>query len=170
MFDPAIAAIIRQIRLVVFDFDGVFTDNTVLVSEEGIEFVRCWRGDGLGLRQLERLGIQPIIISTEENPVVTVRSRKLAIRCVQGSKDKRVTLEAILAEMDLALDVVAYVGNDINDTCCLEIVALPIVVQDAHPDVLPLARLRTQTPGGYGAVREVCDLFKQVLEDKEAQR
>ena len=170
MVDQAIAAIIRQIRLVVFDFDGVFTDNTVLVSEEGIEFVRCWRGDGLGLRQLERLGIQPIIISTEENPVVTVRSHKLAVRCFQGSKDKRITLETVLAEMKLSLDAVAYVGNDINDACCLEIVALPIVVQDAHPAVLQLGRFRTQTPGGYGAVREVCDMFKQVLEDKEAQR
>lgn len=170
MLDPIVETIIRQVRLVVFDFDGVFTDNTVLVSEDGREFVRCWRGDGLGLRQLERLGIQTIIISTEENPVVAARSRKLVIRCIQGSKDKRATLKTVLSEMELTTDDVAYVGNDINDACCLEMVALPIVVQDAHPDVLPLGLFRTQTRGGYGAVREVCDLFKQVLEGKDVHK
>jgi len=170
MLEPAVSVLMQQIRLVAFDFDGVFTDNTVLVSEDGVEFVRCWRGDGLGLRQLERLGIQPIILSTEENPVVTARSRKLAIRCIQGCKDKRVTLETVLAELNLTVEHVAYVGNDINDASCLEIVALPIVVQDAHPSVLPLARLRTQTPGGYGAVREICDLFTYAFTNKESSR
>lgn len=167
MLDAALQQIIRQIRLVAFDFDGVFTDNTVLVSEEGIEFVRCWRGDGLGLRELEKLGILIVILSTEENPVVTARSRKLAVRCVQGCRDKRAVLEATATEVDVPLEAVAFVGNDINDAGCLEAVGLPIVVQDAHPDVWALARLRTQTRGGYGAVREVCDLFKRVREHKE---
>ena len=74
-----LAALIRRVRLVVFDFDGVFTDNAVYVSEDGKEAVRCWRSDGLGLRELKRLGIPAVIVSTETNPVVTARSRKLAI-------------------------------------------------------------------------------------------
>jgi len=157
--DAELAALMRRIRLVVFDFDGVFTDNTVLVAEDGTESVRCWRGDGLGLRQLEALGLSTLVLSTEENPVVTARCRKLKIRCIQGVPDKRVALDALLAELGLVPSQAAYVGNDINDAGALEAVALPIVVHDAHPAVLPLARFRTTLPGGYGAVREVCDRF-----------
>ncbi len=153
---------IRAVRLVAFDFDGVFTDNTVYVSEDGSEAVRCWRGDGLGLRKLERLGVTPVIISTETNPVVLSRARKLKIRCLQGVEDKRAALESLARELGLVLAQVAFVGNDINDLPCLNSVGLPIVVQDAHPDVLPSARYRTQRAGGKGAVREVCDLFEQV--------
>lgn len=163
MLDPELESIIRRIRLVAFDFDGVFTDNMVLVSEDGAEFVRCWRGDGIGLRQLERFGIATAIISTETNPVVTARSRKLAVRCFQGCENKLSVLESLMAELNIPFDAVAFVGNDVNDLGCLAVVGLPIVVQDAHPDVLPAARLRTSVPGGYGAVREVCDLFVHVL-------
>lgn len=159
MIDAELASLMRRVRLVAFDFDGVFTDNTVLVAEDGTEHVRCWRGDGIGLRLLEGLGVATIVISTEENPVVTARCRKLKVRCLQGVHDKRTALEGVLAEAGLGLDAVAFLGNDVNDRACLEVVALPIVVRDAHPAVIPLARLRTSTPGGYGAVREVCDLF-----------
>ncbi|WP_081752835.1 KdsC family phosphatase [Kallotenue papyrolyticum] len=170
MIDQELQQLIRQIRLVAFDFDGVFTDNTVIVSEDGIEFVRCWRGDGIGLRLLEQLGLACVILSTEENPVVLTRSRKLAVPCRYGCKDKLATLKEIAAERNIPLEAIAFVGNDINDAGCLQAVGLPIVVQDAHPDVLPLARFRTTTPGGYGAVREVCDLFKNVLQQTEGKR
>ena len=156
---------IRQIRLIAFDFDGVFTDNMVYVFEDGREAVRCTRADGLGLSKLKRLGIHSVIISTETNPVVSARARKLNIRCVQSVDDKRAALESILREHNLTLEQAAFVGNDINDLPCLTAVALPIVVQDAHPDVLPYARYQTKTRGGCGAVREVCDLFAQVFGD-----
>lgn len=162
MDSAELETIMRQIRLIVFDFDGVFTDNSVLVAEDGKEYVRCWRGDGIGLRKIERLGIQTMILSTEENPVVTARSRKIDIQCIQGCKDKRAALESLVSRMEISLQSVAFMGNDINDAECLKIVGLPIVVQDAHSDVLSLARIRTNTPGGYGAVREICDLFAQV--------
>jgi len=155
--------VISKIRLIAFDFDGVFTDNMVYVMEDGTEAVRCYRSDGIGLQKLRRLGIEMIIISTEANPVVSARARKLKIRCVQNCRDKRAELENIVAEMGLTLDAVAFVGNDINDQSCLECVGMPIVVQDAYPDVIPLARYRTQKRGGYGAVREICDLFEQTL-------
>jgi YrbI family 3-deoxy-D-manno-octulosonate 8-phosphate phosphatase len=158
--------IISKIRLVAFDFDGVFTDNKVYVFEDGSEAVRCSRGDGMGLQKLRRLGLETIIISTETNPVVSARARKLKMRCVQQCEDKRAELDKIIQEMGVSLTEVAYVGNDINDAACLKCVGLPIVVQDAHPDVLPLAKYRTQRPGGCGAVREICDLFAQTLETK----
>jgi 3-deoxy-D-manno-octulosonate 8-phosphate phosphatase (KDO 8-P phosphatase) len=159
----ALAEIIRTIRLIAFDFDGVFTDNAVYVSEDGSEFVRCWRGDGIGLRKLECLGLQTVIISTEINPVVSARARKLGIRCVQGCPDKRLTLDEIVTKMGITLAEVAFVGNDINDLPCLTCVGLPIVVQDAHPDIVTHAHYQTRIPGGYGAVREICDLFERVL-------
>ena len=161
--DSSIRERIGSIRLVAFDFDGVFTDNMVYVSEDGSETVRCFRGDGIGLQKLEQLGIAAVIISTETNQVVSARSQKLGIRCVQGCEDKRSPLETIVKEMGLALTQAAFVGNDINDLSCLKCVGLPIVVQDAHPDVIPCAHYRTKALGGHGAVREVCDLFEQVL-------
>ena len=158
-----IEAIIRRIRLVAFDFDGVFTDNMVYVFEDGSETVRCFRSDGIGLQKLKNLGIETIIISTEANPVVSARARKLKIRCVQDCRDKRAVLEKIAQEQGIGLSEVAFVGNDINDLACLECVALPIVVQDAHQDVSPIALYQTKRPGGHGAVREICDLFEHAL-------
>lgn len=157
--DPRLRETLAAIRLVAFDFDGVFTDNTVLVLEDGREAVRCWRSDGLGLSKLGPLGVATIVISTERNPVVGARCRKLGIRCLQDCADKAATLQTVVAESGLTLAQVAFVGNDINDLGCLTTVGLPIVVADAHPDVVSSARYQTRTPGGRGAVREVCDLL-----------
>ena len=154
---------IFKIRLIAFDFDGVFTDNMVYVFEDGSEAVRCFRSDGIGLQKLKHWGIETAIISTESNPVVSARARKLKIRCFQNCQDKRKTLKDLVQEIGISLTEVAFVGNDINDLACLTSVGFPIVVQDAHPDVVPLAAYRTQNRGGHGAVREVCDLFEQVL-------
>jgi 3-deoxy-D-manno-octulosonate 8-phosphate phosphatase (KDO 8-P phosphatase) len=160
---PLLADIIRTIRLVAFDFDGVFTDNGVYVFQDGSEAVRCFRGDGIGLEKLGALGVAVAIISTETNPVVSARARKLGIPCVQGCKDKRAALDHMARAKGISLAEVAFVGNDINDLPCLTAVGLPVIVQDAHPDVIPYGRYRTTSPGGRGAVRELCDLFEGVL-------
>src|SRR3990170_3916107 len=156
--------LIKSIRLVAFDFDGVFTDNRVYVFEDGREAVLCSRADGLGLQKLRAAGVETVIISTETNPVVAARARKLKIRCLQGLDDKLGALNDLAREMGLELSQVAFVGNDINDLPCLAAVGLPIVVRDAHPDVVPYARYQTKTAGGRGAVREICDLLAEVKE------
>jgi 3-deoxy-D-manno-octulosonate 8-phosphate phosphatase (KDO 8-P phosphatase) len=161
--DPNLKEAIRKIRLVAFDFDGVFTDNMVYVLQDGSESVRCNRSDGIGLQKLKKLGIETVIISTEANPVVSARAQKLKIRCFQNCEDKRKTLENVARKFGISLDEVAFVGNDINDQPCLDYVGLPIVVYDAHPDVVSIARYQTRNPGGYGAVREVCDIFEKTL-------
>ena len=153
--------LIKNVRLVAFDFDGVFTDNMVYVLEDGSEAVRCSRSDGIGLQKLKKLKIETAIISTEPNPVVSARARKLNIECFQDCHDKRAVLDEIIDRLDISLAEVAFMGNDVNDLPCLTCVALPIVVQDAHPDVISVARYRTKLPGGHGAVREVCDLFEK---------
>lgn len=161
--NEALADAVRRLKLLVFDFDGVFTDNTVYVFEDGREAVRCWRSDGLGLAKLRALGLPMTVLSTEANSVVSARCRKLKLDCAQNCADKAATLRSLIEERGLTGDQVAYLGNDINDAGCLEMAGLPIVVADAHPEVVPLARYVTQAPGGHGAVREVCDLFHSVL-------
>lgn len=159
--------IIGRIRLVAFDFDGVFTDNMVYVFKDGSEAVRCYRSDGIGLHKLKKIGIETVIISTEANPVVSARAQKLKIRCIQNCRNKRAVLEDIADEKKIPLSEIAFVGNDINDLACLECVGLPIVVQDAYQDVVPIARYQTKRPGGHGAVREICDLFEHTLAQKK---
>ena len=159
--DPELHDRLRRIRLAVFDFDGVFTDNTVYVFEDGREAVRCTRLDGLGLRKLEALGIEPMIVSTEVNKVVRARAEKLKIPCVHGTEDKVAVVERERVVRGLEFDQVAFVGNDVNDLPVLRRVGLPIVVRDAHPDVVEVACYQTRWLGGRGAVREVCDLFER---------
>ena len=155
-----IVRLLNSIRLIAFDFDGVFTDNRVYVFQDGREAVACSRSDGPGLRKLDRLGIYSIVISTETNPVVSERCKKLNIRCCQGVEDKLALLNVVATQLDVPLSQTAFVGNDTNDLDCLKAVALPIVVNDSHKDVLPYALYRTSARGGYGAVREICDLLE----------
>ena len=147
------------LRAIVFDFDGVFTDNTVRIDQNGIESVTCWRSDGLGLKRIGDLNVKTLILSTEENPVVTVRANKLKTECIQGVSDKALALRAWASKNNLELGHVAYVGNDINDVSAFKVVGVPIAVADACPEVFPHVLHRTVNPGGHGAVREICDLI-----------
>lgn len=151
--------LLGRVRLLVLDFDGVLTDNTVTVTSDGTEAVTCWRGDGLGLAALRAAGVAVHVLSTERDPVVAVRCAKLGLPHRQGLEDKAAALEELLADAGVAAAEVAYVGNDVNDLGCLRAVGLPVVVADAHPDVVGAARLVTRAAGGRGAVREVCDLL-----------
>jgi len=159
---------LKKIKFIVFDFDGVFTDNKVIVNEKGEEAVVCTRADGLGLEKLKSLGVETLILSTEKNRVVAQRAKKLKIKCITGCKNKMERLLAEIRKRKIPLSQVAYVGNDINDADCLKIVGLPIVVADAHKDVLPLAALITKLSGGNGAVREVCDLIYRVKKERKS--
>jgi 3-deoxy-D-manno-octulosonate 8-phosphate phosphatase (KDO 8-P phosphatase) len=145
------------IRFVVFDFDGVFTDNRVWTNEHGEESVACWRGDAHGLRRLEEVGVEHLIISTEVNAAVGARAKKIRATCIQGVDDKPPVLREEVARRGFTLEETAYVGNDVNDAGCLEIVGLPVVPADAWPEVVPLAQIVLERPGGYGCVRELCD-------------
>lgn len=149
--------IASDIRMVVFDFDGVFTDNRVLVMQDGSEGVFCCRADGFGIAALRSLDIKVMVISTETNPVVGVRCQKLQIPCIQSCNTKAETLEQEAAKREIDLKNVAYMGNDINDIECLHIVGLPACVADAYPQVRAIALYITEAKGGCGAVREFCD-------------
>ena len=156
-----LTTLFTNVKFLIFDFDGVFTDNIVYTTEEGKEFVACWRSDGLGLSKVKNLGIPIWVISTEENPVVSKRCEKLDIPYMQGCKEKLSAMHELLERHNCPLESVVYVGNDINDEACLKSVGLPIVVADGYPEVIRLAKYVTKRPGGRGAVREICDLLEK---------
>ena len=149
--------LLERLRLAVFDFDGVFTDNRVWVNEHGDETLAFSRSDGLGLRRLEEVGVRPLIVSMEDSPIVTARAGKLKVDCVQGVEDKLAVLRERTGELGVALEDTAFVGNDINDAECLRAVGVPVVPADAWPEVMPLARWVLTRAGGTGCVREFCD-------------
>jgi 3-deoxy-D-manno-octulosonate 8-phosphate phosphatase (KDO 8-P phosphatase) len=149
--------LLARIRFAFFDFDGVFTDNRVWVGERGEELLAFSRSDGLGLRRLDQVGVQYLIVSMEQNPIVGARAQKLKATCVQGIEDKLTVVRERSGAAGVALEDVAFVGNDINDAECLRVVGLPVVPADAWPEVVPLARWVLSRPGGAGCVREFCD-------------
>ena len=149
--------LLEQVRLAVFDFDGVFTDNRVWVNERGEEALAFSRSDGLGLRRLGEVGVRSLIVSMEENPIVGARARKLRVDCVQGIADKLSVLRERATEAGVSLEQTAFIGNDINDADCLRAVGCPVVPADAWPEVRPLARWVLSRVGGNGCVREFCD-------------
>lgn len=147
-----------SVKLIVFDFDGVFTDNMVYVDQNGVETVRCWRSDGLGLSRLREIGVKIFIISTESNPVVSARANKLKIACRQSVEDKSSALLEICAELGIDPENAMFVGNDINDIPAFKSAGFPVAVADAYPEIDPFIIFRTMKPGGFGAVREICDM------------
>lgn len=150
-----------SIQLLALDFDGVFTDNKVYTNENGEESVRCDRSDGLGIAMLkERLpDLYLCVISKEKNQVVRKRCEKLEIPVYHGIDAKLSLLEGIARERGVAMDTVAYVGNDLNDLDCIRVAGLGIAVADSVPEVLKTADYVTTHKGGDGAIREIIDMI-----------
>jgi YrbI family 3-deoxy-D-manno-octulosonate 8-phosphate phosphatase len=146
-------------ELVVFDFDGVFTDNKVYTDQNGGEFVKCDRRDGLGIDMLRAKGIPALILSTEANTVVAARGRKLKLEVVQDCGNKAAYLSQRMSTLSVDPSRVIYVGNDVNDLKAMQLVGFPVAPADAHPAVKQMAALVLTTRGGEGAVRELCDLI-----------
>ena len=148
---------LSNIKFVVFDFDGVFTDNRVFASADGKEVVLCSRADGLGLARLKELSIPSLVISSEPNSVVGVRCRKMGISWVQDCKNKLRVLKTRARKLSVPLSEVCYLGNDLNDVECLEAVGMPVCVADSYTEAKRVSRVILKTKGGHGAVRELCD-------------
>ena len=136
----AMEALPRKLSALVLDFDGVFTDNRVFVSEDGAESVACNRGDGWGIAQLRKTGLPLLVLSTETNPVVEARCRKLGLECIHGAADKRELLDAWLAARGISWAEIVYVGNDENDLPCLRAAGCSAAVRDAYPEVQAAAQ------------------------------
>ncbi|MEU5028415.1 acylneuraminate cytidylyltransferase [Streptomyces milbemycinicus] len=144
-----------DIDAVVLDFDGTQTDDKVLIDSDGRELVAVHRGDGLGIAALRRAELALLILSTEQNPVVAARARKLRVPVLHGIDRKDLALKQWCEEQGIAPERVLYVGNDVNDLPCFGLVGWPVAVAGAHDVVRGAARAVTSTPGGDGAIREI---------------
>jgi YrbI family 3-deoxy-D-manno-octulosonate 8-phosphate phosphatase len=154
---------IRHIHTIVFDFDGVFTDNKVYVTDEGHEAVCCDRADGLAIDFLRRHrarhapDLEFFVVSTERNPVVALRAEKLQLDCHQNIGDKLEFLEQHLrrrhADDEDPFAGLVYLGNDLNDLPVLERAGFSVVPNDAHPRVKRVADAVLPQNGGQGFVR-----------------
>jgi len=153
------------IDLIVYDFDGVMTDNRVLTLQDGTEAVFVNRADGLAINMIKEMGISQIILSTEENAVVEARARKIGIPAIHRVGDKLEALHAYCTEQQIDLKKVLYVGNDVNDLQAMKSVGLSIAPADAHPAVKRIANIVLKSTGGSGVIRELTDLI--LLSKKE---
>ncbi|HEX6929411.1 MAG TPA: HAD-IIIA family hydrolase [Gammaproteobacteria bacterium] len=156
----AIHAIARRLRLVVLDVDGVLTDGRLYYGPDG-ESIKVFNvRDGYGIKALQRHGIDVAVITGRDSAMTAARMRDLGIEYfVQGREDKSTALDELLTRLNVAPQDVAYMGDDVVDIPAMQKVALALTVQDAHPDVIPVAHWRARNPGGRGAVREACDLL-----------
>lgn len=151
----------KNIRLLVLDFDGVITDNHVWVDDEGKEMVMANRSDSMGVQALQKAGIEVIVLSSELNPVVTTRCKKMGLFAIQGVQDKPAILWEYLQQHKIDKSQVVYLGNDINDTPCFPLVGCAVAVADAQPEAIRKADRVLSKKGGFGAVRELCDIILQ---------
>lgn len=150
-------------KLIIYDFDGVMTDNRAFVFQDGSEAVVVNRSDGLGVNGIRDLGIAQVVVSTEANPVVSVRARKLRLEVLQGVADKGAAVRRLLDERGVPSEQAIYVGNDFNDLEAMRAVGMPVCPADAYPEVRRVAKRVLTARGGEGVVRELYGLLRDGL-------
>ena len=155
----------ETIKMIITDFDGVITDGRVWTDENGKETVAASRSDSMRVRQLRERGIEVMILSSEVNNVVSARAEKMGVKAIHGLglHEKGEALKKFLAEKNIDPAQIIYVGNDFNDLPCFEIAGWAVAVADAYPEVIRAADHVLSRQGGYGAVRELCDLVLKHL-------
>ncbi len=147
-----------SVKLLVLDVDGVMTDGGIYFGPRGETWRRFYAPDGLGIKAMARLGVPTAIVTGLESESVTHRAQSLGIDLLwQDQKQKDRSIREILARTKLDAQDLAFVGDDLIDLPALKLVGLPIAVTNAHPEVKAVARYITRKPGGFGAVREVCE-------------
>ncbi|NOQ64107.1 MAG: HAD-IIIA family hydrolase [Methyloprofundus sp.] len=148
----------KKIKLLILDVDGVLTDGKLFFDEQGREYKAFNARDGLGIKLLQKAGIQVAVISGRSSKPVALRMQMLGIELVYlGQSDKGAAFKDIIAKVGCTAEQAAHVGDDLIDLPVLMQVGLAVAVQDANAQILPYVDWQTQLAGGQGAVREVCD-------------
>lgn len=151
-----------NIKLVIFDVDGVLTDGSLFIGDDGQEYKAFHSKDGHGMRMLQDSGVDIAIITGRVSKVVEHRAKDLGIRHVyQGKRDKLPAYKELMQHVGLQDEEVAYVGDDVVDLPVMCRVGLAICVQDGHPFVKQHAHWITEHNGGRGAGRDVCEMIMQ---------
>lgn len=144
----------KNIECIFYDFDGVMTDNRVLINVEGNECVFVNRSDGLAVSRIKNMGILQVIVSTETNPVVTARAKKLDIPVIHGVEDKGKIVEHYCVEHGVNPQKSVFIGNDLNDIPAFNVVGFKGAPADAEKEILEIVDWISDCKGGYGVVRD----------------
>ena len=148
-----------DIKIIVYDFDGVMTNNKAFIDQNGNEIVEVSRADGLGVSLIKDLKIKQIILSSETNNVVSARAKKLGLECLQGVTKKDEILKKYLDKIGVGFGEVAYVGNDLNDYDVMKIVKYSFCPLDANPSIKDISNIVLKVNGGNGVVRELYEFL-----------
>ena len=155
--------------MIICDFDGVVTDNLVITDQDGKESVSASRSDSMHIKTLREKGIELMILSSEPNPVVMARAKKMSVDAIHniGMQNKGLVMRELLEQKNIKAENVIFLGNDLNDLPCFEIAGWSVAVADAYPEVLRAADLVLAKTGGHGAIRELCEIVLKQLSQKE---
>ena len=162
-------AIPDAIQMIICDFDGVVTDNLVITDQDGKESVMASRSDSMHIKKLHELGVEVMILSSEPNPVVMARAKKMGVEAIHnvGMQNKGRVMREVLEQKSVKAENVIYVGNDLNDLPCFEIAGWSVAGAAAYPEVIRAADHVLTTTGGHGAIRELCEIVLKQLSQKE---
>tara|TARA_Y100000588_G_scaffold238535_1_gene252237 strand:+ start:4964 stop:5485 length:522 start_codon:yes stop_codon:yes gene_type:complete len=148
----------HQIDVVIFDFDGVLTDNRVIIDQSGQESVVCNRADGLAFDVLRAVGLPTYIVSTETVPLAQVRGRKLQVPVLLGVKNKLEALHKLTTENDFSLKKTLYAGNDLNDYYAMKECGIRVCPADSHAEIKAISDVVLEARGGEGVAREIIEV------------
>lgn len=159
----------NNIKLLICDIDGVFSDGRIYLGNDGEELKAFHTRDGFGIKAIINEDIQVAVITGRQSNIVEKRMTSLGVQNIyQGQEDKLVAYAELKKNLNLADFEIAYIGDDVPDQKVMEQVGLSIAVADAHPIIAKLANYQTTVRGGFGSVREVCDILLE-LRGKLAQ-
>ncbi|MBI5965108.1 MAG: acylneuraminate cytidylyltransferase [Chloroflexi bacterium] len=155
----------ETIKMIICDFDGVATDNLVTTDQDGKESVTASRSDSMHIKTLREKGVEVMILSSEPNPVVMARAKKMGVEAMHGigMQDKGRVMREVLEQKNVKAENVIYIGNDLNDLPCFEIAGWSVAVADAYPEVIRAADYVLTKTGGHGAIRELCEIVLKNL-------
>ncbi|MCX6057525.1 MAG: acylneuraminate cytidylyltransferase [Chloroflexi bacterium] len=159
----------ETIKMIICDFDGVVTDNLVITDQDGKESVSASRSDSMHIKTLREKGIELMILSSEPNPVVMARAKKMSVDAIHnvGLQNKGHVMRELLEQKNIKAENVIFLGNDLNDLPCFEVAGWSVAVADAYPEVLRAADHVLTKTGGHGAIRELCEIVLKQLSQKE---
>lgn len=149
----------KKIKIIISDFDGVWTDNKVYTFTDGNEAVCCSKYDSIRLPELKKMGIKLIVLTTEKNPSVANRLKKLGLKyyiCSDGNS-KFIRMSDMTFNKN-EWEETCYIGNDVNDKSCYTLAGIRVCPPEAPDDIKKVCNYVTKNPGGNGCIREILDL------------
>tara|TARA_Y100000590_G_scaffold456625_2_gene607571 strand:+ start:6931 stop:7422 length:492 start_codon:yes stop_codon:yes gene_type:complete len=150
----------KKLKLIVYDFDGIMTNNKVLIDVFNNEYVQVNRSDGLAISEIKKMNIDQIIISSEKNNLVKSRAKKLNIKCFNNVDNKKIVLQKYCKKNKIDLSSVMYLGNDINDLMAMSIVGYKFCPKDSSKEIIKISDKVLKSKGGDGVIRELFDYLK----------